>query len=127
VQTYGAVSAYFSLYDAPFLNKSGTCIDTINHIINNSINILQFNELYGFDLLSVTGVYRTEQSKFVRHEYAKLIGRDAENGVDFWLLLNSWGYEWGRMDCSKPRGAQMRANLVVILLQVYLKFNNIFL
>ncbi|CAI6366474.1 unnamed protein product [Macrosiphum euphorbiae] len=59
VQTYGAVSAYFSLYDAPFLYKRG--------------------------------VYRTELSKFVGHEYAKLIGREVENGVDFLVVGQFFG------------------------------------
>ncbi|XP_001948185.1 cathepsin B-like cysteine proteinase 3 [Acyrthosiphon pisum] len=65
VQTYGPVSAYFSLYDDLFLYTSG--------------------------------VYaRTEKSKFVRYQSAKLIGWGVENGVDYWLLVNSWGNEWGQ-------------------------------
>jgi len=48
-------------------------------------------------MLFAIGVYaKTEKSKWVRAHYAKLIGWGVENGVDYWLLVNSWGYEWGQ-------------------------------
>jgi len=46
-------------------------------------------------MLFAIGVYaKTDKSKWVRAHYAKLIGWGVENGVDYWLLVNSWGYEW---------------------------------
>jgi len=60
--------------------------------------------LYGFDLLSATGVYaRSEKSIFVRYQFAKLIGWGNENGTDYWLLVNSWGNEWGQNGLFKMR------------------------
>ncbi|CAI6352607.1 unnamed protein product [Macrosiphum euphorbiae] len=57
---------------------------------------VQFFLYYDFYLYR-NGVYsKTENSKFVRWQYAKLIGWGVENGVDYWLLVNSWGKEWGQ-------------------------------
>jgi len=53
--------------------------------------------LYGFDLLFATCFKpRTEKSKFVRYQCAKLIGWCVEHGVDYWLLVISLGNEWGQ-------------------------------
>jgi len=53
--------------------------------------------MYGFYLLPAIGVYeKTLNSNFVKWQYVKLIGWGVENGVDYWLMVNSWGYEWGQ-------------------------------
>jgi len=48
------------------------------------LNITQLNVLCGFDLLSAKGVYaKTENSKWLRHQFAKLIGWRFENNVEY--------------------------------------------
>ncbi|XP_008187496.1 cathepsin B isoform X2 [Acyrthosiphon pisum] len=53
--------------------------------------------LYDDIFLHKSGVYTlTKNAKYVRLQYVKLIGWGVENGVDYWLLVNSWGNEWGQ-------------------------------
>ncbi|CAI6358617.1 unnamed protein product [Macrosiphum euphorbiae] len=53
--------------------------------------------LYDDFFLYKNGVYaQTENSKWLRYQYAKLIGWGVENGVDYWLLVNTWGNECGQ-------------------------------
>ncbi|NP_001280337.1 cathepsin B-like cysteine proteinase 5 precursor [Acyrthosiphon pisum] len=53
--------------------------------------------VYDDFFLYKSGVYvKTEKSLYVRRHFAKLIGWGVENGVDYWLLVNFWGNEWGQ-------------------------------
>ncbi|XP_001945855.1 cathepsin B-like cysteine proteinase 3 [Acyrthosiphon pisum] len=53
-------------------------------------------------LLYKSGVYvKSDNAKVIRTQYAKLIGWGVENGVDYWLVINSWGHEWGQKGLFK--------------------------
>lgn len=44
-----------------------------------------------------TGVYaKSEKNIFTQYGNAKLIGWGVENDVDYWLLVNSRGHNWGQ-------------------------------
>ncbi|CAH1731588.1 unnamed protein product [Aphis gossypii] len=51
-----------------------------------------------------SGVYhKTEGAVHTRNHAVKLIGWGVENGVKYWLLVNSWGTEWGDHGLFKIR------------------------
>ncbi|XP_025198377.1 cathepsin B-like cysteine proteinase 6 [Melanaphis sacchari] len=51
-----------------------------------------------------SGVYsKTKNAKFLAAHSVKLIGWGVEHGVDYWLMVNSWGKEWGHKGLFKIR------------------------
>jgi len=55
-------------------------------------------------MLSASGVYiRTENATYIGGHAVKLIGWGVEHGVDYWLLVNSWGTSWGDKGLFKIR------------------------
>ncbi|CAH1731587.1 cathepsin B-like [Aphis gossypii] len=51
-----------------------------------------------------SGVYaKTENATKLGGHAVKLIGWGVEHGVDYWLMVNSWGYEWGNNGLFKIR------------------------
>jgi cathepsin B len=52
----------------------------------------------------LTGVYsKTENATLLSGHSVKLIGWGVEDGVDYWLMVNSWGHEWGQNGLFKIR------------------------
>ncbi|XP_050426631.1 uncharacterized protein LOC126836954 [Adelges cooleyi] len=50
------------------------------------------------------GVYaRTENATYMGGHSVKLIGWGVEQGVPYWLMVNSWNYEWGDWGTFKIR------------------------
>lgn len=50
------------------------------------------------------GVYqRTPHSNIMGSHSVKLIGWGEENGVPYWLMVNSWGTQWGENGLFKIR------------------------
>nr|DAA06105.1 TPA_inf: cathepsin B [Acyrthosiphon pisum] len=81
VQNYGPVSMAFKVFDNDFF-------------------------------LYKSGVYeKTTNSEFIQWQYAKLIGWGVENGVDYWLLVNFWGYEWGQNGLFKIKRGTDECNI----------------
>jgi len=59
---------------------------------------------YDFYVLSATGIYhKTENAVNLGGHSVKLIGWGVEHGVKYWLLVNSWGTEWGDRGLFKIR------------------------
>ncbi|XP_008178596.1 cathepsin B-like cysteine proteinase 5 [Acyrthosiphon pisum] len=94
-------------YGKDTINYNHDHVKVSNHYFIRIKDIQKEVQTYGpvsvfFDLhddlfLYKSGVYaKTEKSKDKRYHHAKLIGWGVENGVDYWLLVNSWGYEWGQ-------------------------------
>jgi len=53
---------------------------------------------------SATGIYhKTEDAEEIGGHSVKLIGWGVEHGVKYWLLVNSWGTEWGDNGLFKIR------------------------
>ncbi|VVC26946.1 Cysteine peptidase, cysteine active site,Peptidase C1A, papain C-terminal,Peptidase C1A [Cinara cedri] len=51
-----------------------------------------------------SGVYvKSENATYKGGHAVKLIGWGVEHGVDYWLLVNSWGYKWGNNGLFKIR------------------------
>ncbi|XP_060845449.1 cathepsin B-like cysteine proteinase 6 [Rhopalosiphum padi] len=51
-----------------------------------------------------SGVYsKTENATLLSGHSVKLIGWGVEDGVDYWLMVNSWGHEWGQNGLFKIR------------------------
>ena len=48
-----------------------------------------------FPDVSVTGVYRHVTGEEVGGHTVKILGWEVENGVDYWLVANSWNTHWG--------------------------------
>lgn len=54
--------------------------------------------------MSFAGVYvKTENATFLGGSSAKLIGWGTENGIDYWLMLGSWGTGFGDNGLFKIR------------------------
>jgi len=59
---------------------------------------------YDFHVSSATGIYhKTENAVNMGGHSVKLIGWGIEHGVKYWLLVNSWGTEWGDHGLFKIR------------------------
>lgn len=59
---------------------------------------------YDIYVPSATGVYHTTEGAIHTGNHAvKLIGWGVDHGVKYWLLVNSWGTEWGDHGLFKIR------------------------
>ncbi|KAJ3662920.1 hypothetical protein Zmor_007235 [Zophobas morio] len=52
-------------------------------------------KVYEDFFLYESGVYQQVTGRYFRREAAKLIGWGVENGVPYWLAVNSWNENWG--------------------------------
>ena len=48
-----------------------------------------------FPVVSVTGVYKHVIGEAEDNHAVKILGWGVENGVDYWLVANSWNTHWG--------------------------------
>lgn len=57
-----------------------------------------------FPFSSFAGVYvKTENATYLGLYSVKMIGWGIENGIDYWLMLSSWGTSWGNNGMFKIR------------------------
>ena len=65
-------------------------------------------DIYNKWLAYKSGIW-TQQSKTMKHNHAVVVvGYGTENGIDYWLLKNSWGKNWGMDGFMKiQRGVNM--------------------
>jgi C1A family cysteine protease len=42
-----------------------------------------------------SGIYKFTQGKFLGGHAVKIIGWGTENGINYWIVANSWGTKWG--------------------------------
>lgn len=51
-----------------------------------------------------TGVYqKTDNASYLGGHAVKMIGWGEENGTPYWLMVNSWGEQWGDKGLFKIR------------------------
>lgn len=95
LQTHGPIKTSFEMYDDFFDYKSGkpnARTDRPSLRCKNFIN----------KLLSA-GVYEKAKNGTYLGHAVKLIRWSEEFGVKYWLMANSWGYEWGDRGLFKIR------------------------
>jgi len=70
-------------------------------------NYMVFDDFYSYQ----SGVYqRTENAEYSGNHAVRLIGWGNENGVDYWLVANSWGIYWGDNGLFKIRRGNNECN-----------------
>ncbi|XP_022181434.1 cathepsin B-like cysteine proteinase 4 [Myzus persicae] len=64
------------------------------------VSFLMYDDFF----LYKRGVYaKTPKAKIVRGTYVKIIGWGVENGVDYWLVVSNFGYEFGENGLFKVK------------------------
>jgi hypothetical protein len=58
-----------------------------------------YNDFLSYKL----GVYEHKHGSFLGGHSVKIIGYGTENGVDYWLVANSWNTSWGNKGFFKIR------------------------
>ncbi|XP_055344642.1 uncharacterized protein LOC129592594 [Paramacrobiotus metropolitanus] len=101
-KTYG--SSWYALGNN-FANNSGgaaASIATTDTVIHQIQYELQTNgpmtvaiDVYDDFFAYQSGVYQHVTGNYSGGHAMKLIGWGTENGTDYWLIANSWGYKWG--------------------------------
>jgi C1A family cysteine protease len=66
-----------------------------HHLYDNGPMFMSFYVYENFFSYS-SGIYAsTDNSKLLGGHAVLLTGYGSENGIDYWILRNSWGIEWG--------------------------------
>jgi len=73
---------------------SGVVSDIQKEILTNGPVQTAFS-VYADFLLYKSGVYQHTTGGFLGGHAVKIIGWGTENGVDYWLVANSWNVHWG--------------------------------
>jgi len=73
---------------------SGVVSDIQTEILTNGPVQTAF-EVYADFLTYKSGVYQHTSGAFLGGHAVKIIGWGTENGVDYWLVANSWNVHWG--------------------------------
>jgi len=68
--------------------------DIMNEIYKNGPTETSFDVYQDF-LAYKSGVYKKTSNVFLGGHAVKFIGWGTENGVDYWLVVNSWNPNWG--------------------------------
>jgi len=68
------------------------------------IVVRSFSVYLDYQKYYTKGIYhKTEDSPFQGYHSAKVIGWGSDNGVPYWLAVNSWGTDWGMNGFYKMR------------------------
>jgi hypothetical protein len=54
-----------------------------------------YSSFYDFFKQNPTGIYTTFEGNFVGGHAVSIIGWGVENNLEYWIVRNSWGVEWG--------------------------------
>jgi len=83
-KTYGQMPAFYSMDNAGVQNE----------IMKNGPVVFTY-DVYEDFINYQSGVYQHTTGKFLGGHAVRAIGWGTENGVDYWLIANSWNEDWG--------------------------------
>jgi len=87
-----------------------------SEILNNGpvqANFQVFSDFYAY----AGGIYhRTKDSTITSGHAVRVVGWGSENGVDYWLVANSWGPDWGENGFFRIRRGNNECNFEEIVL-----------
>jgi cathepsin B len=76
----------------------GTVQSTMQELYKNgplSISFVVYSDFMSFFQTTPKGIYKHKTGSALGGHAVKLMGWGVDNGVEYWLIANSWGTKWG--------------------------------
>uniref|UniRef100_T1JU38 Peptidase C1A papain C-terminal domain-containing protein n=1 Tax=Tetranychus urticae TaxID=32264 RepID=T1JU38_TETUR len=102
------LNRYFKVTNEPFEYESNIMRSImLEGPISNFYPSSAYMQIYSDFPSYKSGVYKRYSKNGLGYQNVKIIGWGTENGVDYYLVANSWGTEWGEKGFFKiQRGTQ---------------------